>query len=158
VIFTSLAWATPDFPAALVEATGLPCDAGCILCHATSSGGPGTATQPFASSLIDAGTMPYDVPSLDAALEAMAADGTDSDGDGVGDVDELAAGDDPNGTASLCGQLTPTYGCFNTAGAAPAAGLLLGALAAGRRKGRRALEAPPGFPGEARQLARGALP
>ena len=146
MIFTSLAWATPEFPDALAEATGLPCDASCTVCHSTASGGPGTATQPFAVSLLDAGAMPYDVASLDAAIEAMAADRTDSDGDGVGDVDELAAGDDPNSTASLCGQLTPTYGCFNTAGAAPALGLVVGAFGTLLRRGRAG--SAPASPGK----------
>lgn len=45
------------------------------------------------------------------ALSLLEAAGTDSDADGVGDVDELRVGDDPNAPdRSLCA-LAPRYGC-----------------------------------------------
>ena len=42
------------------------------------------------------GLVAQNLGSLDTALDALAAENTDSDGDGVPDIDELKAGTDPN--------------------------------------------------------------
>lgn len=68
----------------------------CTVCHASNAGGFGTVTKSHGISLMDAGLVAGDVGSLTAALDTLASDGTDSDGGGVGDVDELKAGTDPN--------------------------------------------------------------
>jgi MYXO-CTERM domain-containing protein len=66
--------------------------------------------------------------ALTTALDALEAAGTDSDGDGTGDIDELRAGEDPNAAGVSNDGPTPSYG-FGCA-AAPAASPLVGALAA----------------------------
>jgi hypothetical protein len=68
----------------------------CTVCHASNAGGFGTVTKSHGISLMDAGLVAGDVRSLTAALDALASDGTDSDGGGTGDIDELRAGTDPN--------------------------------------------------------------
>lgn len=69
---------------------------GCRLCHQTDAGGLKTATKPLSRSLQAVGVSGANVPSLLAGLEALEADRTDSDHDGVSDIDELKAGTDPN--------------------------------------------------------------
>ncbi|RME20201.1 MAG: hypothetical protein D6798_20985 [Deltaproteobacteria bacterium] len=85
--------------------------------------------------------MTTDMASLSMALDMMAADGVDSDGDGIIDTEELALGMNPNGGADYCadGQVGPSYGCLSSAATARggflAALLSLGAMLARRRRG-----------------------
>lgn len=110
-----LAWAapaaaSPDYPAALQDATGAPCPPPCTVCHMTMNGGAGTVVKPFADAMIKAGLDGEDVESLKTAVKGLESNAADSDGDGVNDFAELAAGRDPNvaGVGDLCG---PEYGC-----------------------------------------------
>jgi hypothetical protein len=89
------ALATSTFPSVVKDALGLSSAPSCTLCHA-SAGGGGVASKPFAASAKAAGLVPYDDASLQAALSQLETDGTDSDGDGASDIDELHAGTDPN--------------------------------------------------------------
>ena len=76
--------------------------------------------------------------SVVTAIDQLAADGTDTDGDGVGDVDELTAGTNPNpGGADFCAGPTPEYGCFAQSSGAALIGIgaLLGAWR-GRSRGQ----------------------
>jgi len=68
----------------------------CTVCHATNAGGIGTVTKAHGIALMDAGLVAGDLISLTASLDTLAASATDSDGGGVGDIDELIAGTDPN--------------------------------------------------------------
>jgi hypothetical protein len=92
--------ASATFPEALRSKLGLEQIAGpapgCRLCHQTDVGGIKTATQPLGRSLLKAGATGGSVPSLLAALDALDAQGSDSDRDGSPDIAELEAGTDPN--------------------------------------------------------------
>ncbi|HEY4118445.1 MAG TPA: thrombospondin type 3 repeat-containing protein [Byssovorax sp.] len=100
--------ATMEFPGLIQTDLQLTYTPQCSLCHPNNVTGPGTAQQPFAESMKAAGLAPYDDASLNAALLALQSAMTDSDGDGVSDIDELLAGTDPNGAGAI---LVPTYGC-----------------------------------------------
>jgi hypothetical protein len=123
----SRALASSDYPEALQEASGAPCPPPCTVCHQTLNGGAGTATKPFADTMIREGDLDGKKPSLVApAVAAVSGSGADSDGDGFGDIAELASGWDPNarGEGDLCG---PQYGCG--ARVAPGSKLDVSALA-----------------------------
>lgn len=107
----TVAAASPNYPDAVQAAAGSPCPPPCTVCHESSSGGYGTAVKPFARAMAKIGKLDAEDSALVApAIEALKAQATDSDGDGTGDVAEVAAGNDPNrhGDGDLCG---PEYGC-----------------------------------------------
>jgi hypothetical protein len=71
--------------------------------------GGGRADQPFARSLLEMGG----IESADAmkyAVDQLKQQNVDSDADGVGDIDEISQGKDPNyaGDALIC---LPDAGC-----------------------------------------------
>jgi hypothetical protein len=134
--------ARPEMPSALQSQADMPCPVSCGICHiAPQGGGPRTA---FGRSLEDPGFIGTATPeSLATALGELRGFNVDSDGDGAPDVDELAAGTDPNGPGELCGFAFPEYGCARVeprgrvdgvAGLAAALTVLGGALLA--RRGR----------------------
>ncbi len=112
--------ASPDFPEALASELDMPCPPTCTVCHRDLNGGFFTVTKPFGKAMIDVGKLSARSPEeIPAALQALDAAASDSDGDGTSDVDELTRGEDPNrpGAQSLCG---PEYGCgAQLASAAP---------------------------------------
>lgn len=138
--------ATPNFPGAVRAHLGLSRTPDCSLCHV----GPqqvGTVNTPFGVSMRSRGLVFYDEASLRRALDALAAERTDSDRDGTGDIDELKAGGNPNvaggggggnpdggtgggggggGTGDEAPSGPPVYGCS----AGGPASALLGALLA----------------------------
>ena len=118
--------ASPTFPVTVQNHLSLPEAPECTLCHATEAGGLGTVTRPFGVTLRARGAQAGDTASVVTALNAMAAEGTDSDGDGTGDIDELLAGTNPNGGEGP----EPEYGCFGRIGGGRPSGLsaLLAAL------------------------------
>lgn len=90
-------WATSSYPGHVKQSLGLERVPQCTLCHATNSGGAGTANSPFAVSMQAAGLSGGgDVAALEAALAQLEADATDSDMDGVPDITELKNGKNPN--------------------------------------------------------------
>ena len=120
--------ASASYPAEIQKQLGLSYTPSCALCHANGVTGLGTATTKFATSMKARGLVANDLTSLDTALAALEAEGTDSDGDGVPDITELKNGTNPNG-----GGVPPTYGCFSVTGqglAGSPAALWLLALAA----------------------------
>ncbi|MBL8911351.1 MAG: hypothetical protein JNM17_11720 [Archangium sp.] len=106
-LFAFTALASPDYPGEIQTHLGLANipPQSCTLCHPGATGS-GTATSPFARALQMNGLTSGNAASLRAALDAMETAGTDSDGDGVGDVAELRAGTNPN----VADQMTGTGG------------------------------------------------
>jgi len=139
---TASALASVVYPAEVADKAGMSCTPSCTICHETNGGGSGTVVHEFGMAMMDRGlTGGSAIDRLDTAFDQLAADGVDSDGDGVADTEELAAGDNPNDATSICGgdaALTPTYGCFNTA-ASPMSvvGVLGGLLAVSVTRRRR---------------------
>jgi hypothetical protein len=124
MLLIAFAFATPNFPSALVLDLSMPSEPACTVCHATNAGGNGTVTQPFGIALVSRGLGANDTQGLSDALVQLEADGVDSDGDGVTDGAALAIGVDPNTGQVFCGTVLPDYGCFG-GGTTAAAGLLL---------------------------------
>ena len=127
VLAGGLAHGSPTYPAEIRAHLSLSYTPPCTLCHQTESGGFGTVTTPFGKSMMARGLVAQNLASLDTALDALAAEHTDSDHDGVSDIDELKAGTDPNVAGG--GSVTPpTYGCLDVSGQ-PASPLALLPLA-----------------------------
>jgi uncharacterized protein (TIGR03382 family) len=92
--------ASPTYPNEVQQHLNLGYLPQCIICHETNAGGFGTATKPFAVSMkAHSLTGGSNIPGLDSALDAEAADKTDSDHGGVDDITELKNGTDPNNPA-----------------------------------------------------------
>src|SRR5688500_3009064 len=81
--------ASLSYPGVIEEAWGvdtLPVRGeGCLLCHTTEPGRAGTATRPFAVTIIDRGVRGASPGRLGPVLFDIAQDGDDSDGDGASD-------------------------------------------------------------------------
>jgi len=101
--------ATSGFPNQIKSELSMPSVPSCALCHATPAGG-GPVTQPFGQSMVARGLRAGDGASLSTALQALEAEGTDSDGDGLGDIEELRMGLDPNFSGDA-NSVPPQYGC-----------------------------------------------
>jgi len=114
VLAGGAAQASPTFPAEIRAHLGLSYTPPCTLCHNTPSGGFGTVTTPFGKSMMARGLVAENLQSLDTALDALAAEMTDSDGDGVPDIPELKNGTDPNVPGG--GGTPVSYGCFDVSG------------------------------------------
>lgn len=136
---TLQAHASVGFPAVMKNHLSLAQPPACAVCHTNGITGMGTVNTPLGSALRAAGLEAGDEAALSAALDALQSAGTDSDGDGTGDVAELMAGRNPNvadgsttdgGTPVTDGGISggtippPKFGCG--ANAAPGAGWLLG--------------------------------
>lgn len=136
LLLVSAAHASLVYPNELSAELGMPCVPVCTVCHNTPAGNVGTVTMPFGVAMMDRGlTGGAQVERLADALAAMEADAVDSDDDGTVDVEELVAGEDPNGGEPLCDVVTPVYGCFNhTPGVASGLGVLLAVLGLSRRR------------------------
>jgi len=115
VLAGGLAHASSIFPAEVRAHLSLSYTPDCTLCHNVPAGGFGTVTTPFGVSMRSRGLVAQNIASLDTALDALTAEKTDSDHDGVPDIDELKAGTNPNVAGG--GAVTPpSYGCFDVSG------------------------------------------
>ena len=127
VLAGGLAHGSPSYPAEIRAHLSLSYTPPCTLCHQTESGGFGTVTTPFGKSMMARGLVAQNLASLDTALDALAAEQTDSDHDGDTDIGDLKAGADPNVPGGGSG--TPlAYGCLDVSGQ-PASPLALLPLA-----------------------------
>jgi len=95
-LFPAAAQATSNFPEIVKQQTGAPDLPFCDLCHSQGITGRGTVTTPFGAYMRSLGLVANQSNSLIKALNANKAAGSDVDGDGTGDWDELAVGRDPN--------------------------------------------------------------
>lgn len=113
IFFSSArARASDPFPGAVRDDLDMPCLPTCFLCHITNPGEAGSAQQPFADSMVNAAGIPSpgDTNWVTAGLAALGD--TDTDVDGMSDIDELKAGRDPNvkGEGDICAPEVK-YGC-----------------------------------------------
>jgi hypothetical protein len=69
---------------------------GCQMCHKDDNGGEHTINKRFGTTLESFGLKSQDPNSLIGALRLDQAQGSDSDGDGVPDVQEIQAGTNPS--------------------------------------------------------------
>jgi hypothetical protein len=140
LLLTAPAAASPGVPAEIAAHLGAPTPP-CTICH-QGTPGLGTATTVFAEALKARGLVPGNLASLDTALDALAAENHDSNGNGINDIDELKAGNDPNATSGSA--VVPTYGCLGSVarrqpgGGAGWVALIALALVAVRLRRRRA--------------------
>lgn len=116
--------ATPTFPDVMREHIGMPSTPSCAVCHTGGVTGRGTVNTPLGTTLRSRGLVANDEGSLRTALDAIEAEGKDSDGDGSPDVAELVAGGDPNVGADGSGSdaVVPEYGCSSSSRRSPDAG------------------------------------
>ncbi len=101
--------ATPSFPTVVQQFVNSQSSPSCTVCHDNPNGGLGTVTRPFGGYLRSRGLVEFDEGSLRNALTAAQAEGHDSNGDGVTDIEALREGLDPNGNAASSSP--PGYGC-----------------------------------------------
>jgi hypothetical protein len=105
------AHATPQYPGAIDQELMVNCPdplSRCLICHTTAAGGK-TAFQVFALTLKDNNFYrPNDPTGLRNTLRVIALANTDSDGDGVPDIEELRQCRNPSGGEFDSG---PEYGC-----------------------------------------------
>jgi hypothetical protein len=142
---SSPAAASPKYSDRLEERFDMTCAPTCLLCHTNAQGGFATANTKFGVSLRKAGLSCCDLSDFDDLIDEVEEAETDSDDDGIPDLEELADGTDPNKkieTAELaCAPEAATGGC-SASGRAGAAGALtfvigLTFAALARRRSRR---------------------
>jgi len=113
-----VASATAIFPGAIQTDLSLGYTPPCTICHQTDTGGTGTVVQLFGKAMKQNGLLDADTTSLQSALTALEAAGTDSDCDGVPDVQQLKDGRDPNTGEYIDGSGKPKPAPVSDAGCA----------------------------------------
>jgi MYXO-CTERM domain-containing protein len=140
--------ASDDYPYVVERELGVD-PPPCWICHTGDVEGRYTVHTPFGLSLRARGLFAEDEASLVAALAALAADEVDSDGDTFTDVDELAAGTNPNIPEGDAEFPEVTYGCSvvsagpNRGAWAAIGSTLLALVALLRRRARGTRSTPP---------------
>jgi hypothetical protein len=108
--FVGNARAEASYPGEIQSHLGLNYTLQCTICHATNLGGIGTVVTPFGTAMRNHG-LTTDIGTLDPALDALASAGTDSNGDGVSDIQQLKNGVDPNTGKSVSSVEKEQFGC-----------------------------------------------
>lgn len=104
--------ASPTFPPAIKTHLSLSYEPPCAICHEGGRGGSGTVTTAFGRAMMDRGLKAGDTGAIATALDKIAADKVDSDGDGTSDIDALKSGKNPNGASGIAIGAPPVeYGC-----------------------------------------------
>lgn len=105
--------ASPNYPDMIAEILEMSCAPPCTICHIDNNGGVGTVTRTFGVAMRDAGLRAGGSNQLSGLLEELENDAIDSDGDGVGDVSELRADQNPSreDPHNLC-TAEVQYGCL----------------------------------------------
>jgi hypothetical protein len=94
---TSVASASPTYPGTLADALDVPCAPKCTLCQTRPTGGFATVNTPFGLTVrMQHGLECCDPALLRDVLDEIRQEETDSDDDGVSDIDELQVLTDPN--------------------------------------------------------------
>jgi hypothetical protein len=131
LITAGRAHADPKAPGYVQNKFALPCAPSCTLCHANDRGGfanyrtitiNGTQKGGFGVTMKNLGFVPTDQSTWDPAFALAEQDKTDTDEDGVPDVEELKADEDPNNPekgAALCAASDDSSGGCGTARGAP---------------------------------------
>ena len=137
--------ASAGYPTAIGEHLPIVYSPPCSLCHVEGKTGPGTAETPFARSARAHGLEGGNVDLVGIALDGPMRDGTDSDRDGVSDIQELLAGTDPNvaGAQSIEVRADPTSGCSSAGDAFGWLALLFAVRNAKPSKKRRPMASAP---------------
>ena len=106
----------------------------CTICHLNNQGEKGTVVKPFGIWMYDHGLRgDATKEELGDLLDENEQKAVDSDGDGVGDIDEIRDGEDPSVAGATLEP--PQYGCLSTTPrTTPAALLALVALGLVRRR------------------------
>jgi hypothetical protein len=145
-LFAGVASASATYPDVVKTHLALGSAPQCALCHSDGMTGIGTVHTLFGATAKADGLVSQNTSKLTSVLDKMKTDKVDSDGDGVGDIDELVAGTDPNVKGGGVTVVKPelTYGCAATvapgrpapsSGAALGLGLVAAAAWARRRRG-----------------------
>jgi hypothetical protein len=148
LLVAASARASESYPETVEGALATPCPPACTTCHTRPEGGELTANTPVGISARRAGLECCNPNLLREVLATLETNATDSDMDGVPDMDELRAGTDPNAAEGKleCYVPPPDEGCATSARAARGSGALpwtfgvalaLVAGAAARARGRR---------------------
>ena len=103
------ALAEPNFPGEIKNHLNLNYTPPCTFCHATAQGA-GPVTTKFGQSMLAAG-LTINVATVGPALDTLNAKGTDSDGDGTPDIQQIEQGFDPSTGVPPSDAPPERYGC-----------------------------------------------
>lgn len=115
VLTSSAAAASANYPGVIQEHLGMVSQPKCTLCHASNEGGFGTVTTEFGQELTSRGLTAGNANQLRNLLNELQEEGTDVNGDGTPDIEELSECKNPNSTGddNICLSEFPeaSFGC-----------------------------------------------